>query len=102
MSNYSRMQSNSSTTITLVPNDSGTFISATASTAISIPLPASSTSSFAIGSYIDIMQAGTGQITVTAPSGTLTAPGSKSSKQYGVIRIISQAPDYWLMSGDLI
>lgn len=67
-----------------------------------LTIPTHASVAFPIGTKIDVIQTGAGQITVTPAGGvfTLAPHGLKSSAQYGVISLIKRSNTQWYVYGD--
>ena len=92
------------TTYTTVLTDDGKLITADNAAAIALTIPPNSSVAFGIGTQINIMQLGAGQVTVTAGAGvTLRSAGSKlkTSAQYAVVTCAKIATDTWVVVGNL-
>jgi hypothetical protein len=75
------------TTYTAVLADDGKLVTCDNAAAIALTIPPNSTAAFGIGTQINIMQLGAGQVTITAGAGvTLRSAGSKlkTNAQYAV------------------
>ncbi len=74
-------------------------------TAGTLNIPTDATANFAIGTQINILQTGAGQITIAAVTpGTTTvngSPGLKLRGQWSVATIVKRAADTWVAVGDL-
>jgi len=74
-----------------------------ASTAITVTIPTNINDPWPVGSSCEIMQAGTGKITVVGQSGvTLRAPDNqfKTRVQWSTLILEKRGQDDWLVSGD--
>lgn len=92
------------TSYTAVLADDGKLITADNGSAITLTIPPNSSVAFGIGTQINIMQLGAGQVTVTAGAGvTLRSAGSKlkTSAQYAVVTCAKIATDTWVVVGNL-
>lgn len=92
------------TSYTAVLADDGKLITADNGSAITLTIPPNSSVAFGIGTQINIMQLGAGQVTVTAGAGvTLRSAGSKlkTSAQYAVVTCCKIATDTWVVVGNL-
>lgn len=91
------------TTATLVLANAGALIKTTSASAMQIIIPLEATDAFSIGQRVDIMQYGSGQVTVAATSGvTLHAnPTAKLRAQFSTATIIKIAADEWVLAGDV-
>jgi len=80
-----------------------TLVECNSSSAFTITIPANSTTAYPIGTSIDLLQVGTGQITVAGAAGvTLNGtPGLKLRSQYSSATLFKRATDTWIIMGDL-
>lgn len=103
-SSYAVYVSSSSTTYTISQSDIGKNVEISNSASIVVTIPTDSSVNFPIGSYINIFQAGVGQITVSAASGvTLQAtPGKKLRSQFSMATVVKRSANTWLLYGDLV
>jgi hypothetical protein len=71
--------------------------------AANMPVPINSTDPVPIGSRVDLVQLGVGQITVVPEAGvTINAtPGRKLRAQYSFATLIKTGTNVWLLVGDL-
>ena len=88
---------------TLVAGDAGNVVTVTSSSATNLTVPKSDTVNYSVGTRIDVLQLGAGQVTVVATSGvTISAtPGLKVAAQYGAASLLKLATDSWLLVGAL-
>ncbi len=88
---------------TLVLTDRGKMVECTKATANNLTVPLNSSVAFPIGTVIDILQTGAGQVTVVATGGvTINAtPGLKLRAQWSAATLIKRATDTWVLIGDL-
>lgn len=92
------------TTYTLVASDAGKLVTLSNAAAVTLTLPKDADASIAIGTYIDVLQLGAGQVTVVAGSGaTLRVSGAtaKARAQYSRLGVQKIAADTWSVFGDL-
>jgi hypothetical protein len=92
------------TTYTVVLADDGKLVTCDNASAIAATIPPNSTAAFGIGTQINIMQLGAGQVTITAGAGvTLRSAGSKlkTNAQYAVATCCKIATDTWVVIGNL-
>jgi hypothetical protein len=92
------------TTYTAVLADDGKLITCDNGSAIALTIPPNSSVAFGIGTQINIMQLGAGQVTITAGAGvTLRSAGSrlKTNGQYAVATCCKIATDTWVVIGNL-
>lgn len=97
----------SGTTYTFVLADQGKFVVASNSSATTYTIPANSSVAFPIGTSIDIIQAGAGQLTVQGAGGVsvwsnaATASSPKARVQYSAMTLKKISTDTWHVIGDL-
>lgn len=92
------------TTYTLALTDAGKVVSGGNAGATTFTVPPNSSVAFAVGSLIEIHQAGAGQITIAPGAGvTLRSPGGKLklANQYSSASLRKAATDEWVVAGDL-
>ena len=92
------------TTYTVVLADDGKLVTCDNAASIALTIPPNSTAAFGIGTQINIMQLGAGQVTITAGAGvTLRSAGSKlkTNAQYAVATCCKIATDTWVVIGNL-
>lgn len=91
------------TTYTLVLTDAGKLITLSNAAAIALTVPLASSVGYAIGTSIDMVQIGAGQVTVAGTGGvTVNAtPGLKFRAQYSAATLLKIAADTWILVGDL-
>lgn len=92
------------TTYTAVLGDDGKLVTCDNGSAIALTIPPNSSVAFGIGTQINIMQLGTGQVTITAGAGvTLRSAGSKlkTNGQYAVATCCKIATDTWVVVGNV-
>lgn len=92
------------TTYTAVLADDGKLVTCDNASAIALTIPPNSSVAFGIGTQINIMQLGAGQVTITAGAGvTLRSAGTKlkTSAQYAVATCCKIATDTWVVVGNL-
>ena len=92
------------TTYTTVLADDGKLITADNASPIALTIPPNSSVAYGIGTQINIMQLGAGQVTITAGAGvTLRSAGSKlkTGAQYAVATCAKIASDTWVVVGNL-
>ena len=95
--------SSSSTAYSIGLIDNNKLLEFTSASAIIVTIPTEAVANFPIGSSLSILQAGTGQITVSPASGvTLNGtPGFKSRARWSLITLIKRGSNSWLIAGDL-
>ena len=91
------------TTYTLVLTDAGKLITLSNASAITLTVPLASSVGYAIGTSIDMVQIGAGQVTVAGAVGvTVSAtPGLKFRAQYSAATLLKIAANTWILVGDL-
>jgi len=72
-------------------------------TGFTVTIPANSTTAFPVGTSIDILQVGAGQVTIAGAAGvTVNAtPGLKLRAQWSSATLFKRATDTWVVMGDL-
>jgi hypothetical protein len=97
------------TTYTVLAADAANLITANNSSAQTYSIPTNATTAFAIGTQINIIQIGTGQVTVqAATSGTTTvlstaatAAAPRTRARYSAMTLVKAATDLWYVMGDI-
>ena len=92
------------TTYNLVLTDAHKTVIVANGSAIDLKIPTNSGIAFPIGTRIEIIQGGAGQITVTPTSGvTVNSSGGKTklAAQYAVATILKVATNTWYLFGDI-
>lgn len=91
------------TTYTLVLADAGKFVTLNNAAAIALTVPLESSVNYAIGTSIDLLQLGAGQVTVAGAGGvTVNAtPGLKLRAQYSAATLVKTASNTWVLVGDI-
>jgi hypothetical protein len=91
------------TAYTLVLADAGKLVTLSNAAAITLTVPVESTTNYAIGTSIDFLQAGVGQVTVVGAGGvTVNAtPSLKLRTQSSAATLIKVASNTWQLVGDL-
>jgi hypothetical protein len=93
------------TSYTAVLADDGKLVTLDNGSAITFTVPPNSSVAFGIGTQINVMQLGAGQVTITAGAGvTLRSNGSKlkTNGQYAVATCCKIATDTWVVVGNLV
>lgn len=102
--------SQSATTYTLVLSDQSKYIEFTNSSAVTISIPTDASVAFPVGTSIDIMQEGAGQLTVSAATpGTTevlstgaTAAAPKTRTRYSALTLKKVKDNGWRVIGDIV
>jgi hypothetical protein len=92
------------TTYTTVLADDGKLITLDNASAITLTIPPNSSIAYGIGTQLNIMQLGAGQVTIAPGAGvTLRSAGSKlkTNAQYAVATCCKIATDTWVVLGNL-
>lgn len=92
------------TTYNLVLTDAHKTVTLTNGSAIDLRIPLNSSIAFPIGTRIEIIQGGAGQITILPTGGvTVNSSGGKTklAAQYAVATILKVATDTWYLFGDI-
>lgn len=92
------------TTYTLVAADAGKLVTLSNAAAITLTVPQDSDATILVGTYIDLMTLGAGQVTVVAGAGaTLRVSGltAKTRAQYSRFGLQKIAANTWSLFGDL-
>jgi hypothetical protein len=97
------------TTYTFVLADNGKLVTASNASAQTYSIPTNATTAFAVGTQINLIQIGVGQVTVSAAtpgtttvlSNAATAASPKCRNQYAALTAIKVATDTWYVIGDI-
>jgi hypothetical protein len=92
------------TSYTLAASNAGNLVTLNNSSSITLTVPQDSAATIAIGTYVDLMQLGAGQVTVSAGTGaTLYVSGitAKSRTQYSRFGVQKISANTWVVFGDL-
>lgn len=89
------------TSYTLVLSDSGKFVTLNNAASITLTIPTNASVAFPIGTQINLIQLGAGQVTVTT-SATLRSSGAKYKLfgQYAAATLVKLAADEWVLIGN--
>ncbi len=84
-------------------NERDSLIEVSSATGVTVTIPTNATTAFPIGSSIDILQTGAGQVTIAGAVGvTVNAtPGLKLRTQWSSATLMKRATDSWVVVGDL-
>lgn len=90
------------TTYTLVLTDSAKFVTLTNASSITLTVPTNSSVAFPVGTQVNLVQLGAGQVTVGGAGVTLRSQGSKLklNGQYAAAVLIKIATDEWVLVGN--
>lgn len=97
------------TTYTFALTDNGKLVTASNASAQTYSIPTNATTAFPVGTQINIIQIGAGQVTIqAASSGTTTvsstgatATAPKLRAQYSAATLIKASTDLWYVTGDI-
>ena len=92
------------TTYALVLTDAGKMLRLDNAAGVALTVPLDATVAFPTGTRIDVIQWGTGQVTVTPAGGvTLLSSGNKrkTTGQYSALTLWKVVPDLWVIIGDI-
>ena len=88
---------------TLLISDQSKLIEINSSASTTLTIPAEASVNFPVGTYIVVLQTGTGQITIAGSGFTPNAtPGLKLRAQWSMATLIKRGTDSWVVSGDLV
>ena len=90
------------TTYTLVLSDTGKFVTLNNGSAITLTIPTNSSVAFPIGTQVNLLQLGAGQVTVGGAGVTIRSQGSKLKLNgiYSAASCIKIATDEWVLVGN--
>lgn len=87
---------------TLVLADAGKLIEMNSASAMTLTIPADASVAFPVGTKIDILQTGSGQVTIAGSGFTPNAtPGLKISAQWGAASLVKRGTNSWVVIGNL-
>jgi hypothetical protein len=91
------------TTYTFVAADTGKFVTCNNGSAITVTIPTNAAVPFLVGTQINVLQLGAGQITFGGAGVTMYAQGSKTKTfgQYSVATLVKIATDTWVLCGNI-
>jgi hypothetical protein len=100
---YTAVNTQSGTTYTFALGDEEELTSFTSSSAVTATIPATASVGFSVGSRLDVLQKGTGTVSLTGDVGVTvnTSMIASTRVQYSVISAIKVASDEWVVIGDL-
>lgn len=90
------------TTYTLVLADASKAVECSNASAITLTVPPNASVAFPVGTVIEVLQVGAGQVTLAPGSGVTlnNANGLKTSKQWSAVTLRKRATNVWLVAGD--
>lgn len=92
---------------TLTLSDQSKIIEVNSSSATTIGVPLDATVNFPVGTYIVVLQTGTGQVTIDPAisiDGSVTinsTPGLKTRTQWSMVTLIKRGTNLWVAAGDI-
>jgi hypothetical protein len=88
---------------TTVLTDRDKLVEVSSSSGVTVTIPANSSVAYPVGTSIDILQTGAGQVTIAGAGGvTVNAtPGLKLRTQWSSATLFKRATDTWVVFGDL-
>ena len=92
------------TTYTLVLTDANnTMVELNNASPIALTVPLNSSVAFPVGSQINLLQTGAGQVTIAGASGVTVngTPGLKFRAQWSGASLIKRSTDGWVLVGDV-
>lgn len=90
------------TTYTLVLADASKAVECSNASAITLTVPPNASVAFPVGTVIEVLQVGAGQVTLAPGSGVTlnNANGLKTSKQWSAVTLRKRDTNVWLVAGD--
>ena len=92
------------TAYTLVLGDAGKYVTLSNAASITLTIPANATVAFDVGTVVNVVQLGAGQVTIAGAVGvTVNSEGSKLKLkgQYAVASLLKTATNTWVALGNL-
>lgn len=88
---------------TLVTTDSGKLLMCAGTASGTVQIPLNSSQAFAVGQKVDLVQMGTGTVTVVGTAGVTlrSTPSAILRTQYSAASVVKIGTDEWLLMGDL-
>jgi hypothetical protein len=93
----------SGATYTLALTDLGKLVELSANSSATVTVPLESSVNFTIGDRIDLLQTGSGPVTIAGAGSVIVngTPGLKLRAQWSAATLIKRAADLWVLVGDL-
>jgi archaellum component FlaC len=84
-------------------NERDTIVEINKSTAVTLTIPTNSSVAYPVGTTLDIIQTGAGQVTIAGAGGVTVngTPGLKLRTQWSSATLLKRAENTWLVYGDL-
>ena len=92
------------TAYTLVVGDAGKYVTLSNAASITLTIPTNASVAFDVGTVVNVVQLGAGQVTIAGASGvTVNSEGSKLKLkgQYAVASLLKTATNTWVALGNL-
>lgn len=92
------------TTYTLAAGDAGCLVTFTNAAAVTLTVPQDSDATIPVGTYVELLQGGAGQVTVVAGTGATLRVGGLTAKaraQWSSLGVQKFAANTWRLYGDL-
>ena len=92
------------TAYTLVLGDAGKYVTLSNAASITLTIPTNATVGFDVGTVVNVVQLGAGQVTIAGAGGvTVNSEGSKLKLkgQYAVASLLKTATNTWVALGNL-
>lgn len=92
------------TTYTLALTDAGGLVDLNNASSITLTVPPNSSVAFEVGTRINLLQSGAGQVTIAAGSGvTINSKGAalKITGQWSAATLIQRSANTWVLVGDI-
>lgn len=92
------------TAYTLVLGDAGKYVTLSNAASITLTIPTNATVAFDVGTVVNLVQLGAGQVTIAGAGGvTVNSEGSKLKLkgQYAVASLLKTATNTWVALGNL-
>ena len=93
------------TTYTLVLADAGKLVDLNNASAITLTVPLNSSVNYPVGTRIDLLQSGAGQVTVAGAVGvTINSKGAalKLTGQWSAATLVQRSANLWVLVGDIV
>ena len=94
----------SGTTYTLALSDASTAVEFTSSSAVTVTVPSNASVAFPVGTVIELVQFGSGILTVAAAGGVTIRSANNllsARTQYSTLSLRKRATNEWVLAGDL-
>jgi len=101
---YTIVQNAQTTAYTLVLADANKLVEINSSTGVDLTVPTNATVAFPVGTQIDVIQVGAGQVTLKGAAGVQVDARNSALKivgQWGVATLVKRATNTWVAFGAL-